>query len=527
MVNTPRLATHHSTIPMAAMVNKPTPRSKSPADKLDLWFERLQLLLDHVQDLVSLHRPDGRFVWVSKSVENILGYDTSELIGIDPYELFHPEDKDRIRVGAHNDVLDGNKGRVRYRMQHKDGHYVWLDTRSTPIYNGEPDPIAIQSHSRDVTVEVFEAKAAAVREQILSNAFDKAPIGKALVGLRGHWLKVNKATCEILGYSKEELQAMTFQEVTYPEDLEKDLELVREMIAGKRTKYNMLKRYIHKDGQLIWAQLYVTLVYDADGLPDFFVSQIVDVTSTIQQEQALENERLRLKAVVDTAVDAIVVINKRGLIESANEATESIFGYTQAELIGNNISLLMPEPYRSEHDHHLAKYAETGERRVIGTGRRVVAERKDGTLFPVDLAVSEMTINGETYYTGIVRDLTLNYMRRQELESAEILYRDVMSSVPFAVIVYSGDVTLFTNQAFLDLVGRPDTNTTGMPVEVLLNGIPKGTRESFAQEILHADGTVRHVTAIAANIQYEDEPSARVLFLTPAQPVEDRLDARP
>ncbi|HVT13235.1 MAG TPA: PAS domain S-box protein [Fimbriimonadaceae bacterium] len=113
-----------------------------------------------------------------------------------------------------------------------------------------------------------------------------------------------------------------------------------------------------------------------------------------------------LSAVVDSAVDGIITINSRGIILTANPAVEKVFGYSPKELIGQNVRMLMPSPYYEEHDGYIANYLETGHRKIIGIGREVSGLRKDGTTFPIDLAVSETTTKDGIVFTGIVRDIT-------------------------------------------------------------------------------------------------------------------------
>jgi PAS domain S-box-containing protein len=114
----------------------------------------------------------------------------------------------------------------------------------------------------------------------------------------------------------------------------------------------------------------------------------------------------RLRAIVNTTVDGILSIDDHGIIEWLNPAAERIFGYSSAELIGQNVNMLMPSPYREEHDQYLANYCNTGRRKVIGIGREVVGRRKDGGTFPLDLAVSEVQLEGRRIFTGIMRDIT-------------------------------------------------------------------------------------------------------------------------
>ena len=120
----------------------------------------------------------------------------------------------------------------------------------------------------------------------------------------------------------------------------------------------------------------------------------------------LRASETRLRTVLDTVVDAIIVIDERGTIESFNAAAERIFGYPAAEVIGTNVSGLMPSPDRERHDGYLSRYLAEGQPRIIGIGREVTALRKDGTRFPIDLAVSEMKVGGRRMFTGLVRDIT-------------------------------------------------------------------------------------------------------------------------
>jgi two-component system, LuxR family, sensor kinase FixL len=120
-----------------------------------------------------------------------------------------------------------------------------------------------------------------------------------------------------------------------------------------------------------------------------------------------------LKSIVDTVPEAMIVIDERGIIQSFSTAAERLFGYAAADVVGQNVKLLMPSPYRENHDGYVARYLATGERRIIGIGRVVAGERKDGSSFPMELAVGEMRSSNKRFFTGFIRDLT----ERQETEA--------------------------------------------------------------------------------------------------------------
>lgn len=137
-------------------------------------------------------------------------------------------------------------------------------------------------------------------------------------------------------------------------------------------------------------------------------------------EQSLRETEAQTRAILDTAVDAIITISDHGIIATYNQAAERLFGYTADEMIGQNVSMLMPEPYASEHDGYLRRYLKTGKAYIIGIGREVMGRRKDGSVFPLDLAVSEIQFGLKRTFTGVVRDLTeRKRLEREILEAAE------------------------------------------------------------------------------------------------------------
>lgn len=126
-----------------------------------------------------------------------------------------------------------------------------------------------------------------------------------------------------------------------------------------------------------------------------------------------------LAAILNTAVDAIVTIDDRGVVLHVNRSFQRLFGYLPDEVVGNNISMIMPEPDQSAHDGYLKRYKETGKAAIIGVGRQVLGQRKDGSLIPVDLAVSEVKIGERTIFAGIMRDMTERQQTEAELRSAQ------------------------------------------------------------------------------------------------------------
>jgi two-component system sensor kinase FixL len=169
-----------------------------------------------------------------------------------------------------------------------------------------------------------------------------------------------------------------------------------------------------------WIRLRAGLVRTADGKPHHLSGVALDIDEEKQLEDALRTREMHLRSILETIPDAMIVIDKAGIMQFFSKAAERQFGYMAEEAIGRNVSILMPEPDRSRHDSYLERYRVTGEPRIIGIGRIVTGRRKDGTTFPMHLSVGEMRSGGEPYFTGFVHDLTeqqRTQARLQELQS--------------------------------------------------------------------------------------------------------------
>ena len=145
----------------------------------------------------------------------------------------------------------------------------------------------------------------------------------------------------------------------------------------------------------------------------------MDPTDPAPKPDALANESALLRSILETVPDAMIVIDHRGIIQSFSRAAERLFGYLPAEVCGHNVKLLMPSPYREQHDGYLTRYLTTGERRIIGIGRVVVGRRKDGSTFPMELSVGEVNQDGRKLFTGFVRDLTERQQTDRRLQELQ------------------------------------------------------------------------------------------------------------
>lgn len=184
-------------------------------------------------------------------------------------------------------------------------------------------------------------------------------------------------------------------------------------------------------------------------------NEFTDKVNIKKAEEALQKSEERMRAVLDNVIDGIITINEHGIIESFNLAAKHIFGYQAEEVIGKNVHILMPEPHQSEHDRYISNYLTTGVAKVIGIGREVEGRKKDGSIFPMELALSEAQIGDKKFFTSIVRDITER--KKAEERQTQLLNQlnVIISSVGDAIVVTDKYLKITTvNPAFVELIEK-------------------------------------------------------------------------
>ena len=200
-------------------------------------------------------------------------------------------------------------------------------------------------------------------------AFDEGPIGMALVALTGGFLRVNEALCEIVGYSEEELLRLSFQEITHAEDLDSDIEFVRQMVSGEIRTYQMEKRYLHRNGDEVWVNLSVSLVRDREGEPVHFVSQVEDITERKRIETELKVAQERFRSAFDHAPLGMAMLDLDGRFSEVNDSLCEMLGYPREELEGRRLDSIT-HPDELDADHEVFEEMRTGRQSSYATERR-------------------------------------------------------------------------------------------------------------------------------------------------------------
>lgn len=235
---------------------------------------------------------------------------------------------------------------------------------------------------------------------------EAAPDGIVTIDAMGTIESVNPAIRRIFGYAPSELIGRNVRMLMpSPFREEHDGYLAYHRRTGERKIIGIGREVLaqRKDGEVFPIELSISEVQD--GSRPIFTGMIRDISDRKEAEEAIREHRDRLRAIIDSAVDGIIAIDEGGSILEVNPAVERIFGYEAEALLGENVRVLMPSPYREEHDEYIHRYLESGTPRIIGFGREVRGLRRDGTTFPLYLAVSEGRVEQRRVFTGIVRDL--------------------------------------------------------------------------------------------------------------------------
>ena len=379
-------------------------------------------------DIIYAKDADFRVVYINPAGAAALGRPVDEILGrrshdlaIDITELVEHEAADR-------EVLTTGKTiAVEGRFTSPDGEARYLRSTKFPLRDHDGEIIGVAGLTIDTTSSYAAREALAESEakyRSIANAMPALVWSSDAEGARDFY---NDRWVQFTGAADGETDGWAWLDKVHPEDRERVEADVRRCI-GLCEPYEIEYRLIGVRGPRWFLERGVP-VRNGDGRVHRWKGAYTDIQELIESRRAkeqafgeLEAREAHLRSILDSVPDAMIVIDERGIIQSFSFAAERQFGWTAKEAVGQNVSMLMPEPYRGGHDGYLARYLATGERRVIGIGRVVVGARRDGSTFPMELAVGEMRSGERRFFTGFVRDLT-------ERQEAERRFQDVQSEL--------------------------------------------------------------------------------------------------
>ena len=349
-------------------------------------------------------------------------------------QLIHPDDLELANLYREkllSGEIDSYKLELRYFNKKKE--MLWCDVKTSIVRTSSDETDLIVSQLEDITSRKSLEKKALETSQQFESAFEFSPNGMAMVSLEGKWLKVNRILSQLLGYTQQEFLDREFKEVTHPEDRDLDIEYLKELFSNKRKSYKIEKRYIHKNGNIVYGLISVSLLRDEHGVPLYFIAQINDVTESIVAKEALKASLNDLEMVMSSTTQVVIIeTDLEGTIIKFNKGAENLLGYHANEVIGKEKILLFhdgKELANRAKDLAIRKKNGLSEFEVLTyyakhdkfDAHEWTYKRKDGSTFPVQLVTTAVTNNtGELIgFLGIATDISIVKNIEEELRESE------------------------------------------------------------------------------------------------------------
>jgi len=233
----------------------------------------------------------GIFQYVNSSLECSIGYNASDIIGksfFDSFEFLHPDDLEKTKYLFQRCVTTSSHERIHARFKHADGNYVFLEVNLNPILDDENIVTGVFFSSHDITKQKIMEKKLQVSQENFKSIFYQSPIATAIISMDQRFITVNKQFLILTGYTLEDLQSLSILDIVHPEDVESNMEKIHRLINGDIEQHRTEKRYIRKNGEIVWINLSVSLIHDEQGHPIHFIAMIINITERKQIQEEME-----------------------------------------------------------------------------------------------------------------------------------------------------------------------------------------------------------------------------------------------
>lgn len=378
--------------------------------------------LTHINDFAYIFDRDGRFRYANKPLLDLLGITLEEIIGKNFYDLNYPDDlAARLQKQIQN-VFDTQKSvRDETPFINPAGQPGFYEYIFTPGFAADGKTVEfVAGSTRDITDRRKAENRLRESETRFRATFEQANVGIVQISFDGQFLLVNPGFCKIVGYSVKELQARNVKDISHPNDAAMEIEQNRRLMSGEITGYTIEKRYVHKNGGIVWGTTTATLVRKDSGEPFYTLAIIEDVTERKQAEEALRQSEERSRLLIESATDfAIFRITPDNLIASWNTGAEKVFGYTESEIIGQPGAILFTPEDREKDVPR--KELETARENGRAEDERWHI-RKDGSRFYASGVVTRLR-EGAEGFVKIARDQTAKIAAERAVREKEILQK--------------------------------------------------------------------------------------------------------
>jgi PAS domain S-box-containing protein len=426
---------------------------------------RLRLVTDNLPVIVTYVDNELRYRFANRTAAAWYRRDQNDFIGRRVQEVLLPESFAKVEAKM-AEALAGRTVRYERTMSYQDGTTREVEVQYFPDVTPAGDVDGFFTMVADITERKRHEAALHNSERRFRATFEQAAVGVALVAPDGRWLTVNDRLCRIVGYSAEELMRSDFQSITHPDDLAADLGFVGKMLTGEIASYAMEKRYIRKDGSIVWINLTVGLVRDDGGKPDYFVSVVEDIGERKKAEEALRASQELFSRVFRMSPDVLTITSAdSGRYMAVSDSFERQHGYRPDEVIGRTSSDIGIWAEPGFRDRMLAELRAGRPVRDVETRMR----HRSGDIRDAQVNADLMTWRGETCLLVNARDITERKRAAENLRTSEARLAGIIEITPAAIIVADQDrrIRLF-NSGAEQIFGYAAAEAIGQPVEILM-----------------------------------------------------------
>ena len=412
-----------------------------------------RLLAENAGDAV-VWTDHGVAKWVSPSVRDVLGWEPDELLGTDLTRLVHPEDREAVAAARARQDPNGT-GRLRYRVCTRTGEWRWLDSRTRAWLDDTGRQDGFVGTLRDVTEAVAAEHALAESEQRFRLAMTNTAVGMCIVSPEGRIMLTNPALCEMLDRDEQQLLAATWQELTHPDDLDGDLALVGDVLAGRRDTYRLRKRFLRPNGDVVWGDLSVACVRRSDGGVDYFISQISDISRYVAARRELAASEASYRLLAENAASIVSRLDNSGTLLWVSPSITTMLGWSPADLVGHSITEFL-------HPDDLPSIQPARGRVNSGMEAKfeVRVRRPNGEYHWFDVMLRP-TFDDDGNVSGRIagwRDVQAEHEARVQLARSEELLRTALASAPVGIAVLDLECRfLNVNPALCQLLERSES----------------------------------------------------------------------
>lgn len=399
-----------------------TPSPQTVSQQVSLHDDDFQhRVLDHLFAFVGVLAPDGTLLDANRAPLEAAGLRLEDVQGLKFWDCHwwnhDPAVQDQLRVAVAR-AAAGESSRYDVTVRLVRDARITIDFMLAPMRDATGRITHLIPSAIDISARKAADAALRASEARHRTLLEEAPVGIAEVGLDGRWIEVNRKLLEIVGYTRDELLALTFQDITHPEDLDTDVHEMRRLLAGETTGYTLDKRYVRKDGSPVWICLTGTMVRDGAGQPTHFIAVVEDISERRAAEQARRHSEALFREVVELAPSGLLMVDGDGRIVLANEAATHMFGYTREEMLGRAVETLVPPAARDQHRVERATFQAGATRREMGLGRELHAIRRDGTAFPVEIGLNPVVTDSGAWVLSAILDVSARHAAQAQLQAA-------------------------------------------------------------------------------------------------------------